>query len=63
MDNHPKGKKPGRIQDQDLDALLREAYARALGGPLTPELRSLLDRIEKAEDDGRLPKKTRRPRK
>lgn len=63
MDDHPTGRKPGRRKDQVLDALLRAAYERALGEPLTPELRDLLDRIQQAEDDGRLPKKNRRPRK
>ncbi|HAY05619.1 MAG TPA: hypothetical protein PKV67_14805 [Hyphomonas sp.] len=63
MDDHPPGKKPGRGMDKDLDALLRAAYERAMGEPLTPELRDLLDRIQQAEDDGRLPKKNRRPRK
>lgn len=63
MDDHPTGRKPGRGKDQDIDALLRAAYERALGEPLTPELRDLLARIEKAEAEGRLRKNARRPRK
>ena len=63
MDDHPPGRKPGRKTDKDLDALLRAAYERALGESLTPELRDLLARIQQAEDEGRLPKKNRRPRK
>lgn len=60
MDDHPPGRKLGRKKDADLDALLRAAYSRALGEPLTPELRDLLARIQKAEDEGRL---SRKPRK
>ncbi len=63
MDEHPKGKKPRRGKDQDIDALLRAAYERALGEPLTPELRDLLARIQKAEDEGRAHPAPRRSRK
>ena len=31
MDGHPRGKKPAVGTDAELDALLRAAYARALG--------------------------------
>jgi hypothetical protein len=60
MDGHPRGKKPAVGTDAELDALLRAAYARALGEPLTPGLRALLERIRKAEDEGRLPRKPRK---